>query len=188
MGKQRRPRGDRPAWEARPPLDPEGTALSDALVTPSVETPNALPAQVPAQMPDVVPAPAGVEAIASDIISHVSVAAPSDDPAPAPAEIRAPAPTTATVEPDRQAVPAPMQDPVALAPDRFDMVEIGSTIARYMRGEGEAALAHVRALTDARTPADLIRLQVGEVQRAADASLSCWVTVLGKASRLVAFR
>ncbi len=68
------------------------------------------------------------------------------------------------------------------------MVEIGSTIAQYMRGEGEAALAHVRALTDARTPADLIRLQVGEVQRAADASLSCWVSVIGKASRLVAFR
>ena len=26
------------------------------------------------------------------------------------------------------------------------------------------------------------------VQRAADASLSCWVTVIGKASRVVAFR
>jgi hypothetical protein len=77
---------------------------------------------------------------------------------------------------------------IVFAPDRLDVVEIGSTIARYVRGEGEAALAHFRALTDARTPADLIRLQVGEVQRAADASLSCWVTVVSKASRVVAFR
>ena len=187
MGKQRRPRGDRPAWESRPPLDPEGTALSDALVAPSVETPIA----IPAHMPDVVPAPAGVEAataIMSDLASDASVAAPLDDPAPAPAAIRAAEPTTASVEPDRQPVPAPAPHPIALAPDRVDMGEIGSTIARYMRGEGEAALAHVRALSDARTPADLIRLQVGEVQRAADASLSCWVTVVGKASRLVAFR
>jgi hypothetical protein len=29
---------------------------------------------------------------------------------------------------------------------------------------------------------------VGEVQRAADASLSCWVTVVSKASRVMAFR
>jgi hypothetical protein len=57
-----------------------------------------------------------------------------------------------------------------------------------VRGEGEAALAHLRALSGARSPADVIRLQVGEVQRAADASLTCWVTVVGKASRVVAFR
>ena len=76
----------------------------------------------------------------------------------------------------------------AFAPDRIDMIEIGSTIARYMQGEGAAALEHFRALSDVRTPADLIRLQVGEAQRAADASLTCWVTVMGKASRVVAFR
>jgi hypothetical protein len=93
-------------------------------------------------------------------------------------------------------VPAPMPraagpsalNRIVFAPDRIDMIEIGSTIARYMRSEGEAALAHFRALSDVRTPADLIRLQVGEVQRAADASLTCWVTVVGKASRVVAFR
>ncbi|WP_244507570.1 hypothetical protein [Methylobacterium phyllostachyos] len=77
---------------------------------------------------------------------------------------------------------------VMFTPDRIDMIEIGSTIARYVQGEGAAALAHFRALSDVRTPADLIRLQVNEAQRAADASLSCWVTVMGKASRVVAFR
>jgi len=74
---------------------------------------------------------------------------------------------------------------ITVAPDRLDVVGIGSTIARYMRGEGEAALAHLRALSGARSPADVIRLQVGEVQRAADASLTCWVTVVGQASRVI---
>lgn len=96
------------------------------------------------------------------------------DLAPAPVAMRAAAPSAL--------------NRIVFAPDRIDIVEIGSTIARYVQGEGEAALAHFRALSDVRTPADLIRLQVGEVQRAADASLSCWVTVMGKASRVVALR
>ncbi|WP_331326893.1 phasin family protein [Methylobacterium fujisawaense] len=77
---------------------------------------------------------------------------------------------------------------ISFTPDRLDVVEIGSIIARYVRGEGEAAVAHLRALSGARSPADVIRLQVGEVQRAADASLTCWVTVVGQASRVVAYR
>ncbi|MCX4195818.1 hypothetical protein OMR07_09600 [Methylobacterium organophilum] len=77
---------------------------------------------------------------------------------------------------------------IVFTPDRLDVAEIGSIIARYVRGEGEAAVAHLRALSGARSPADLIRLQVGEVQRAADASLTCWVTVVGQASRVVAYR
>ena len=94
-----------------------------------------------------------------------------------------PVPVTAT-----GLVAGPMQGRIVFAPDRVDMLEIGTTIARYMRSESEAALAHLRALSDVRTPADLVRLQVGEVQRAADASLSCWVTVVSKASRVMAFR
>ncbi|WP_091680996.1 hypothetical protein [Methylobacterium sp. 275MFSha3.1] len=77
---------------------------------------------------------------------------------------------------------------ISFTPDRLDVVEIGSIIARYVRGEGEAAVAHLRALSGARSPADVIRLQVGEVQRAADACLTCWVTVVGQASRVVAYR
>jgi hypothetical protein len=77
---------------------------------------------------------------------------------------------------------------ISFTPDRLDVIEIGSIIARYVRGEGEAAVAHLRALSGARSPADVIRLQVGEVQRAADASLTCWVTVVGQASRVVAYR
>ncbi|WCS24060.1 phasin family protein [Methylobacterium sp. NMS14P] len=77
---------------------------------------------------------------------------------------------------------------IVFTPDRLDVVEIGSIIARYVRGEGEAAVAHLRALSGARSPADVLRLQVGEAQRAADASLTCWVTVVGQASRFVAYR
>ena len=99
----------------------------------------------------------------------------------------APAPDLVPTAMPRTAEPAPLNR-FAFAPDSIDMIEIGSTIARYMQGEGTAALEHFRALSDVRTPADLIRLQVGEAQRAADASLTCWVTVMGKASRVVAFR
>ncbi|WP_457108541.1 hypothetical protein [Methylobacterium sp. P5_C11] len=117
-------------------------------------------------------------------------------PEPAPELIEAAAAPAAEDAPGTDLVPAPV--PVAasaavlnngaFAPGRIDVVAIGSTIARYVRGEGEAAFAHLRALSGARSPADLIRLQVGEAQRAADASLTCWVTVIGQASRSVAFR
>jgi hypothetical protein len=101
------------------------------------------------------------------------------DAAPAPDLVPAPM---------LRAAESPALNRIMFAPDRVDMIEIGSTIARYMQDEGAAALAHFRALSDVRTPADLIRLNVNEAQRAADASLTCWVTVMGKASRAVAFR
>lgn len=124
--------------------------------------------------------PASEEAVREEAARDLPVAAMDADEA-GPDNL--PVPVTAT-----GLVAGPMQGRIVFAPDRVDMLEIGTTIARYMRSESEAALAHLRALSDVRTPADLVRLQVGEVQRAADASLSCWVTVVSKASRVMAFR
>jgi hypothetical protein len=233
MGKPRRPRGGRPAWEPKPPLDADAPAevgaeapatgistietakavtakyetaqdetAQDETVTDETVTDKGLSveaAAAPEARPDAPAAQAAPET--SDPqedpqLEPSSAAAPDEAPIPeaepvvqagsAPTDA-APDLSPALVEPPAVAA-APAQQRIVFAPDRLDMIEISSTIARYMRGEGEAALAHLRALSDARTPADLIRLQVGEAQRAADASLSCWVTVVSKASRVMAFR
>jgi hypothetical protein len=61
--------------------------------------------------------------------------------------------------------------------------EINATLIAFARGEGEAAVAHFQALTKVKTPAEAIRLQVSEFQRAADASLTCFSHILRSANR-----
>jgi hypothetical protein len=192
MGKPRRPRGSRSTWEPRPPQDADAPAPAATRAEDGPAAEAAPPAaDTPAPTVDPVAAAAPVaEAVAETVA----------EPVTEPASNAVPEAAMTAAEPIRDARPAVAAGAFGLAggtsapgrivfsPDRLDVVEIGSTIARYVRGEGEAALAHLRALSGARTPADLIRLQVGEVQRAADASLTCWVTVVGKASRVVAFR
>ncbi|MCJ2068546.1 hypothetical protein MKK75_06960 [Methylobacterium sp. J-030] len=131
---------------------------------------------------------AAPEAALPDSNAHAVLPREADPAAPEREFDEGPAPDLVPAPVAPRAAGASAPNRIVFAPDRIDAIEIGSTIARYVQGEGEAALAHFRALSDVRTPADLIRLQVGEVQRAADASLTCWVTVMGKASRAVAFR
>lgn len=64
-----------------------------------------------------------------------------------------------------------------------ELGEVNTTVLSYLRGEGAAALAHWQALSGAKNPADAIRLQVSEMQRAADASLSCFAALARRASR-----
>ena len=64
-----------------------------------------------------------------------------------------------------------------------ELGEVNTTVLTYLRGEGAAAVAHWQALSGAKTPADAIRLQVSEMQRAADASLSCFAALAKRASR-----
>ncbi|MBE7249372.1 MAG: hypothetical protein INR63_30915 [Actinomycetospora chiangmaiensis] len=238
MGKPRRPRGGRPAWEPKPPLDAdvpsEAGAETPATGISAIETAKAVTAKYETSKDETAEAETTEDETATDPATDQGLAVeaavvpeagtaepvaqattetsdPQGDPQPEPSSAAAPdeapipeaepvvqpgsAPTDA-VAPDLSPVlaespavaAAPASQRIVFAPERWDVVEISSTIARYMRGEGEAALAHLRALSDARTPADLIRLQVGEAQRAADASLSCWVTVVSKASRVMAFR
>lgn len=60
------------------------------------------------------------------------------------------------------------------APVRIDVEGIGVVLANYMHNESVAILSYMRALGAARSPADMIRLNVTAMQRAADASLTCW--------------
>ncbi|MCJ2095176.1 hypothetical protein MKK67_22110 [Methylobacterium sp. J-072] len=173
MGKPRRPKGPRATWDPKPSLDADSAALR---AVPSTDT--------------AIPTAAVSEAMERSADSSRDDAEP-DAPAEAELPVAALVPTV-TLPP----VPVPSAAPVASeavakgGPVAFasDSTGIGATIASYMRGEGEAAVAHIGALTRVRNPADLIRLQVGEVQRAADASLTCWSNVFRKASRMVPFR
>ena len=208
MGKLRRPRGPRSTWEPKsPPIADRPAAIEAPLIT---ETSTALPPEIAPEVPSqaleraLTQAAEGTGTAGPD---HEEAAAPPRNAAPDAPEIAPNVPAESPAQPPVQlpAVQLPAVLPailpaapvtagavpergIVLAPDRFDVVEIGTTVARYMRGEGEAAMAHLRALSVARSPAEIIRLQVGEAQRAADASLTCWVTVIGKASRAVAFR
>ena len=115
-----------------------------------------------------------------EVAETIAVPGRDDAEPPVPAEAGEPVAAAPNANPNAVGL-------AAFAPERFDVVGIGSTIAHYVRGEGEAAVAHIRALTDANSPAELVRLQMGEVQRAADASLTCWTSVVWKASRVIAF-
>lgn len=71
----------------------------------------------------------------------------------------------------------------AFVPAFEPLNEINATLFAFARGEGEAAVAHFQALTKAKSPAEAIRLQVSEFQRAADASLTCFSHILRSANR-----
>lgn len=72
----------------------------------------------------------------------------------------------------------------AFAPTLAPLTEINAKLFAFARGEGEAVLAHFQALARAKSPAEAIRLQVTEMQRAADASLSCFSEIVRSANRL----
>lgn len=184
MSKPRRPRGPHATWVPKPPLTADRLATAEPVAEPATALPAAIAPELPPEIVERALARAAeAPATAAEPPARSTVpAAAGTGPAPDDGTAPAAAPRAAA---NANAAPAHRS---AAAPDRLDVAEIGSTVARYMRGEGAAAMAHLQALSAARTPAELIRLQVGEVQRAADASLTCWVTVVRKAGRLVAFR
>lgn len=71
---------------------------------------------------------------------------------------------------------------------QFGAESFGTTVMSYVVGEGEAFAAHMRALAGARSMADFVRLQIGEFQRAADATLTCWGRLTVSASRTAVAR
>ena len=200
MGKPRRPRTGRSTGQR--PTSQHSTPVPKSALDPVPPADPAPPTETAAS-----PEPVDAHALTLDERAHEaepatpSAVAPTDPATYAELAIAeseaSPAPTEPLVE--RSAVlpvAFPSSDPIAqqssyriaFAPERLDLVGIGATVAGYLRGEGEAAASHIRALIETRSPADVIRLQVGEIQRAADASLTCWSTVAGKVSRIFAGR
>ena len=65
-----------------------------------------------------------------------------------------------------------------------DLAAAGATLQAFILNEGLAAFAHWRALTHAPSPAEALRLHVGEMQRAADASITCMGRIVGHLGRI----
>ncbi len=175
MSKPRRPRNAKSAH--KPPVAPPGADATTTATGPGdhpafnslsaheapVQTadaldPTAIPPIAALAMPDAAPA------IAMEIVM-------TDGPLP-------------------EALPESVGDHPAPAPSRPDIAatphsvgHFGTTVMNYVIGEGEAFAAHMRALAGARSMADFVRLQIGEFQRAADATLTCWGILALSASR-----
>jgi len=67
-----------------------------------------------------------------------------------------------------------------------EIAEANATLLAFLRNEGSAAVAHWQSLSGAKTPADALRIQVDEMQRVADASLTCFTALARRAGRLAA--
>lgn len=132
-----------------------------------------------------------VEAVGATIES-VAEAVPETIAASLPlAEVHAMVPTPPAalpdLGPDLGKVPNLKVMDLAKAPRLAEVMgelgEANATVLSYLRSESTAALAHWQALSGAKTPADALRIQVDEMQRAADASLSCFAALAKRASR-----
>lgn len=166
-----------PAGETAEPAASDAASLPEAAApdepTAAVADANDAPPAAPAQ-----PEP----------VKAAAVAVPLDDIAP-------PAPLEAAVTPE---VAATVEAATALAsvPETvarsgrasLDMIgeiaEANATLLAFLRSEGNAAVAHWQSLSGAKTPADALRIQVDEMQRVADASLTCFSALARRAGRL----
>ncbi|KQP54183.1 hypothetical protein ASF39_19605 [Methylobacterium sp. Leaf108] len=66
-----------------------------------------------------------------------------------------------------------------------DLVSAGATLQAFLLNEGLAAVAHWQSLAAARSPAEAVRLHVTEVQRAAEASITCMGRIANHLGRVV---
>lgn len=174
MSKARRPKPQRqtPTPLKTPPTPPP--AETTLIVQPEAEPAPAEAAFVSAPEPEA--APLAIEEVRS-IAPDPVVPAAQDEGAPAST---APAAT--------EAPPSNPTEAWSSVVPRFDAGTFGTTVANYMIGEGNAFAAHMRALAGARSMGEVVRLQIGEFQRAADATLTCWGSLTIASGRTLSAR
>ena len=154
------------------------SAADDQLVEAPVETVSAASDQAPAVT-------AEPEVVASEVAETVEAVTETHARTallPTLAEANSDANPEARTSEDARSKPQSVRIGAnfAFAP----LTEINAKLFAFARGEGEAVIAHFQALARAKSPAEAIRLQVTEMQRAADASLSCFSDIVRSANRL----
>lgn len=177
MSKARRSKPHRPSPPPlkTPPTSP--TAKTTPTAQPEADPAPADAACVSATEPEVAPSETEqAHTTAPDIVAS----AVQDESAPASA---APAVTEAP-----PASPPHPADAWSSVVPRFDAGTFGTTVVNYMIGEGNAFAAHMRALAGARSMGEVVRLQIGEFQRAADATLTCWGSLTVATGRTLSAR
>lgn len=157
-------------------------AETQAIETQATET-QAAPAEAPPEEPTetVAAAAEGVATETGDLIETqaevLAVAAPPVPAAVTPSE-------NAGSDAKSRTHSVRIGADFAFVPPFAPLTEINAKLFAFARGESEAALAHFQALARAKSPAEAIRLQVTEMQRAADASLTCFSEIVRSANRL----
>ena len=181
MSKPRRPNYQRQV--AKPVTAQEAPPVSASPETPTAEPPLVeqvlAEADEPAPTFEQTPEPALQEA---GLLEAAYDEVASDEASPT-VESR-PAPVADIVPP----MHVPAVSFAATSPRVLGAESIGTTVMNYFIGEGEAFAAHMRALAGARTMADYVRIQIGEFQRAADSTLTCWGLLTMSASRTFSAR
>lgn len=157
-------------------------AETQAIETQATET-QAAPAEAPPEEPTETVA-AAAEAVATEtgdlIETQAEVLAEAAPPVPAAVTPSEDAGSDAKSRTHSVRIGADF----AFVPPFAPLTEINAKLFAFARGESEAALAHFQALARAKSPAEAIRLQVTEMQRAADASLTCFSEIVRSANRL----
>lgn len=142
--------------------------------------------------PEVEPAPADAACVIAPEVApsgteQAHTTAP-DFVASAVQEESAPASAAPAVTEALPASPPHPADAWSSVVPRFDAGTFGTTVVNYMIGEGNAFAAHMRALAGARSMGEVVRLQIGEFQRAADATLTCWGSLTVATGRTLSAR
>lgn len=184
MSKVRRPRP--PRHGAKPSPIPAQAAPSGA------KGPVRDPAAEHAPEPAVTAPEAAGFTAADEVAAEPAIAALTDGPEIAEPVAMAFEGETEPAEAGSESLPVPLTAPTPFLSEpvspRLGAESFGMTVMNYVIAEGEAFAAHMRALSGARSMGEIVRLQIGEVQRAANASLSCWGVLTLTASRTVATR
>jgi hypothetical protein len=125
--------------------------------------------------------PPGSEAGATDAAPLADIA----PPAPLDAAVAPEAAATVEAAAALAAIPETVARSGRASLDMIgEIAEANATLLAFLRSEGTAAVAHWQSLSGAKTPADILRIQVDEMQRVADASLTCFSALARRAGRL----
>lgn len=165
------------ALEAAAPAEPEAAPEPEAASEPQAE-------DAPAEEPEAPEPVAAAEPEPEPAVEEPAPVAEAVEAAAEPAE--APAPAVAAPQAPKAKAASSFACRFNFTPTYLDVEGIGTILMNYVQNESAAALSHMRALGEVRSPADVIRLNVTEMQRAADASLTCWIAVARRASRSMA--
>ncbi|AWN34611.1 hypothetical protein [Methylobacterium radiodurans] len=157
---------DEPAQEPAAGSEPEAVAAAEV---PADEASADIVSEEPAAVAASEEVPAAMPVLPDPLLPATTLAAVADEIFGGPRTER-PAPPRAVLH-------------FAFAPVRIDVEGISAVVANYLHNESVAAFSYMRALSAARSPADMIRLNVTEMQRAADASLTCWSSIARHAAR-----
>lgn len=167
-------------------VSPDALLTGQAAAEAVLVTPEAAPSDdAPSQ--DSPPAADVMTAVAEDdATSHTSSDVSTQGESEPAQDLLLPAEIERAIASAQDLAAPPARTTAVSASALTEMAAANDTLTTYVRNESIATFTHWRALSTAKNPADALRLQVAEMQRAADASLSCIASLARRAGRIAA--